>query len=416
MLATAVVYWITNLLGVRGIVRAWRRKDYTRVWGWFAVVLLNVTLTVTPPPVAAWIAARTGIEALPLLLACVFSSASVICLFRMVQRLWDDQTRLPWVPSSLPFGIAVIAAQLLAFAATPPRIGTSDPSAPTAIPVPYRAIFGAYFAISALTFAWSAWRQTRQPDWSVRAGFGLQVAGWCWGSAFGTLHLLVGLDPARFADLFTQTVRTTSRATLLLLTVGHFVPRIALWWGYVAAYHRLWPLWARLHQALDYPPVYHGELARRWTWRPLVRPRDYARWVVLGIEDRASDLRPYIGAADLARIDAQLARAGVAAAAAGPARDAACLGLGLARLATGRPVEEAAWRLGVPHGLPGEARYLRRVDTALRGPLVAGIVARLADQQAPADGDEHHHDDVERHQREAGAEVLAAGDAQRRQQ
>ncbi len=186
--------------------------------------------------------------------------------------------------------------------------------------------------------------------------------------------------------------------------------------GYVAAYYRLWPLWARLHQALDYPPVYHGELERRWTWRPLVRPRDYARWVVLGIEDRAGDLRPYIGAADLARIDAQLARAGVAAAAAGPARDAACLGLGLARLATGQPVEEAAWRLGVPHGLPGEARYLRRVDTPLRGPLVAGIVARLADQQAPADGDEHHHDDVERHQREAGAEVLAAGDAQRRQQ
>lgn len=414
MVGAAIVYWITNLLAARGVARAWRRGDYARVWGWLAVVWLNVTLTVAPPAAAAWIADRTGIEALPLLLACVCATASTICLFRMVQHLWGDQWRLPWAPASLPFGVVVIAAQLAAFAATPTQIGTSDPNAAPTIPVSYRAIFGAYLVASCLTLASSAWRNTRQGrDWSIVAGFGTQMAGWCCGCAFGLLNLLVGLDPARFADLYVRVVRPTTYAHLLLLTAGHFLPRVALRWGHTATYYRLWPLWSLLHRALDYPPVYRGDMARRWNWRPLLHPGDYAKWLVLGIEDRASDLRPYISAEDLGRIDAELARAGITGEAAGPARDAACLGLGLARLAAGQPTGEAGWRLGVPHGQRAEARYLARVNAALRCPLVTQIVRRLADQPAPRDRGEHHHDDVERRQRESDAEVLATGDAQR---
>ncbi len=110
--------------------------------GWLAVLGLNVTLTVTPRRAATWIAGRTGIEALPLLLVCVSSTASLICLPRMVRHLWGDHPRLPWAPASLPFGAAVIVAQLLAFAATPHQIGTPDPAAATAIPVPHARLGG----------------------------------------------------------------------------------------------------------------------------------------------------------------------------------------------------------------------------------------------------------------------------------
>ncbi len=416
MLAPTIFWWIATLFITRGAIQAWRRADYAPAWGWLSALGVNVSLTVSPPRTAAWIADRTGIEGLPLLLACVCSTAAVICLFRMIEHLMGDQRHLPRVLASLPFGIAAIAAQLLAFAATPPQIGTSNPAAATAIPVPYRAIFGAYFAASCLALARVAWRGSRHSgDWATAGGFATQAAGWCCGCAFGLLQLLIGLDPRHFANLLAHAGLPASRGTLLLLTVGHFLPRVALRCGRTATYYQLWPLWALLHHALGYPPVYRGDMEHRWNWRPLLRPGDYARWLVLGIEDRASDLRPYIGVEEMGRVDAELARAGIVGAAAGPTRDAACLRLGLAGLAAGRPAMEAAWRLGVPHGLLAEARYLARVNAALRSPLVARITRQLADQQAPGDADQHHHEDEDRHQRDAGAELLAPHSAQRGQ-
>ncbi len=266
MIGPALVLWIAALLTAHGAVRAWRHDDAARVWGWLAVLGLNVTLTVTPRRAATWIAGRTGIEALPLLLVCVSSTASLICLLRMVRHLWGDQPRLPWAPASLPFGAAVIVAQLLAFAATPHQIGTPDPAAATAIPVPYRAIFGAYSAASCLTLAWVAWRNSRQRrDRFAAAGFGIQASGWCCGCPLGLLQLLVGLDPARYADPFARTAQPLAHAGLLLVAAGHFLPRGARRWARTATYYRLWPLWFRLHHALGYPPVYRGDMARRWT-------------------------------------------------------------------------------------------------------------------------------------------------------
>ncbi len=220
MLAPTIFWWIAALFITRGAIQAWRRADYAPAWGWLSALGVNVSLTVSPPRMAAWIADRTGIEGLPLLLACVCSTAAVICLFRMIEHLVGDQRHLPRVLASLPFGIAIIVAQLLAFAATPPQIGTSNPAAATAIPVPYRAIFGAYFAASCVALARVAWRGSRHSgDWATTGGFTTQAAGWCCGCAFGLLQLLIGLDEAW------SYIRCGASGTLGTRGVRHRAPR-----------------------------------------------------------------------------------------------------------------------------------------------------------------------------------------------
>ncbi len=397
--------------------RAWRGGAGPR-WGWIGTNFYLLAILLTLSPVARRVARATRHEGTPTILAQLCGTAATAALLNLLQTLWNGNLPLSRTLSSNRLAVAVAGAQLATFARTPRAVGTWSPLGAPAIAVPYRAIYGAYQVAICSGLVWLAWiSAARHPqDRSLRLGFMLQAGGWCGGITFGVLYALGALRPEPFGRVYARAVGPLSLLITLLLTVGDRLPRVALRWRAVTTYDQLWPLWSFLMVGSGHDPL-DDAMRRRRDHRVLRQPERYLERLLLDIEGQCRELRIYLAAEDLRRIDARLARAGIAGIPIAAARDAACIVLATTRrIAGGRQPDPSRWGLGAPHEPPyEELRYLRQVEGARQMILSGQAPGLLPDDETPDNRGEHHDEDVEGHQRESKAEVLATGDAERGQ-
>ncbi|WP_433528061.1 MAB_1171c family putative transporter [Micromonospora sp. CA-263727] len=398
MIVVLLVCWGLSLYKLRDLARD-RGNLSLRV---LCLALLTITVSMTIQPFMPMIDQFLGVlDAARLISNCLTLLCTTAAQAFLLYMTSDDAgTRRSVRRRSVALAVTV-ATMVALFAVTPPAAGLSDPRVRDGeyygepFYAPFLYVYLAYLGWSLVQVVILASRYARIAHRPLlRFGLWLIVVGSLWGLAYVSAKLAavaVGILRPEWGLAVDGVVVLSFTISILLVligsTIGSWGPMVGLdrlweWAGALRDYHRLHPLWRRIHEVVPQiallPPAtgLRGALA-------VARDASLRRVrITVEILDGYASLRPWMSDAVAAQAE-QLARQhGLAGQQQAAVVEAAVIGAALRARRDGLPAADGAGQRPDPFPGPGadlgaadQVTWLARVAGAMSTPLVTMIVA-----------------------------------------